>query len=91
MAGVQRCIAAGRFTSGEATELARQLWALTHGAVTLQLAELITPQQARQCIGDTALKLFTTYGDDSEVAAQSLLHGLKRSRVEGTPPRADRS
>ncbi|MGH8917144.1 MAG: TetR/AcrR family transcriptional regulator, partial [Actinomycetes bacterium] len=44
VAGVQRCIDAGRFADADATDLATQLWALEHGVVSLQLAHLLAPE-----------------------------------------------
>jgi hypothetical protein len=87
-AGVQRCIDGRRFDPAEAADLARQLWALTHGIVALQLAELLTPPEALDCIGAAALNLFTGYGDEPAAARQSLVDGLQRSQVEGgsAPP-----
>lgn len=61
--GVQRCLDAGRFTAGgEAVDIATQLWALSHGVVTLQLAHLLTPEVAQDCLRDGANNLFRSYG-----------------------------
>jgi AcrR family transcriptional regulator len=88
VSGVRRCIIGGRFREAEARDLARELWALDHGVITLQLAELLTPEEAADCIGSTAFKLFTAYGDDPKAATRSLAKSLQRSQVEGVTPTA---
>ena len=46
VAGVDRCVAAGRFGSaGPAATAATQLWAVTHGLVTLQLVGWLAPDK----------------------------------------------
>jgi len=47
---VQRCIDAGRFEPDDAVEMATQLWAISHGVVTLQLAHLLSPERAQSCL-----------------------------------------
>jgi AcrR family transcriptional regulator len=77
--GVQRCIAAGRFTRVDARDLGTQLWALDHGTVTLHLAGLLERTAAITALGAAALQLFTGYGDDRDAASSSLTHALSRS------------
>ena len=91
VSGVRRCIIGGRFRSAEAMDLARELWAVDHGLITLQLAELLTPQQAAESIGSIALKLFIAYGDDAKAATRSLAKSRQRSQVEGSTPTAERA
>ena len=69
---VRRCIAAGRFQPADAGEVARQLWVLTHGIVTLQLTRLLSADEAIETLRDASLRLITTYGDDPESARRSL-------------------
>src|SRR3954453_12049351 len=71
-AGVKRCIAAGVFRQGDPTELATQLWALGHGGVTLQLAGLLTADQASRCLLGALLELFASYGAGRESAQRSV-------------------
>jgi AcrR family transcriptional regulator len=47
---VQRCTDAGRFTPGDAYARAQQLWAVSHGVVALQLAGLLEPLVAQDCL-----------------------------------------
>src|SRR5436305_1858089 len=79
-AGVARCIAAGIFRDADATELATQLWALGHGGVTLQLAGLLTAEQASRCLLGTLLELFSSYGAGREAAQRSLERAFTSSR-----------
>src|SRR5947209_1252723 len=46
VAGVDRCLRAGRFTTGDATTLATQLWAAEHGVVSLLLAAIVSKVEA---------------------------------------------
>src|SRR4051794_25733264 len=43
VAAMQRCLDSGRFHAGDARELATQFWAVGHGAITLQMAQLLSP------------------------------------------------
>jgi AcrR family transcriptional regulator len=72
VSGVQRCIASGRFEPSDAADLATQFWALGHGVVTLQLAQLLSPEQALNCLASATLNLFRAYGDDPDDTARSL-------------------
>ena len=72
VAGVQRCIASGRFDAADARRLATEFWAIGHGVITLQLAGLLPPEVALRCLDGAVLKLFRAYGDDSDAARRSL-------------------
>jgi len=78
VAGVERCIAAGRFAPADATDLATQFWALGHGVVALQLAHLLSAEEAIGCLGGALLNLFSSYGDDRATARRSLLSARPR-------------
>ena len=54
---VQRCIDAGAFVPGDAFAMAQQLWSLSHGVVTLQLARLFEPEVAQDTLRDAANNL----------------------------------
>ena len=51
---VQRCIDDGVFGPGDAFAMAQQLWAVSHGVVALQLAHLLEPQVAIECLRGAA-------------------------------------
>src|SRR3954453_17208513 len=51
-AGVERCIAAGRFAPADPAALATELWALEHGVVSFQLAGTLSPQRALASLQD---------------------------------------
>jgi AcrR family transcriptional regulator len=60
VAAVQRCLDAGRLTGGPAERIARHLWAVTHGMVSLELAgHLPGDPGERQAAYDDALALST--------------------------------
>ena len=72
VAGVRRCIASGTFQQADPTEIATQIWVLGHGGVTLQLARLLTPEQATTCLTGALLQLFNAYGAGPETARRSI-------------------
>ena len=76
--GVQRCIDVHRFHDGDAQQIARQLWAMAHGTVTLHLAGLLSPADAITALGAAALHLYTGYGDTAEHVAAALQRALDR-------------
>jgi AcrR family transcriptional regulator len=77
-AGVERCIVAGRFDAGNASQLAMEFWAIGHGVITLQLAQLLQPEEALRCLNGALLKLFRAYGDEPDAADRSLRRARRR-------------
>lgn len=88
IAGVQRCITADRFAPADPADLATQFWALGHGVITLQLAHLLSAEQALTCLRDAVLNLFTSYGDDPKTATRSLAHARRRADLGLDPSTA---
>lgn len=78
VACVGRCIDAGRFDSGDPTAWATQLWAINHGIVTLQFANLLSPEQAVQSLTAAAVNLFRAYGDDPRATGRSMVRTRER-------------
>jgi AcrR family transcriptional regulator len=72
VAGVERCITSGAFTAADPAELATQVWALGHGGLTLQLAGLLSPEQASHTLAGALLQLFTSYGAGRDAAQRAL-------------------
>jgi AcrR family transcriptional regulator len=70
--GVQRCITEGAFDAADAVELATQIWALGHGGLTLQLAGLLSPEQASTCLIGALQQLFASYGAGHDAARGSM-------------------
>ena len=60
---VQRGIDAGRFTDGDAYAMAQQLWSVSHGVITLQLAHLLEPQVAQECLRAASNNLLRAFAD----------------------------
>jgi AcrR family transcriptional regulator len=69
---VQRCIDGGRFDPADASHLASQLWATAHGVVSLQIAHLLSPEQALACLTAAARNLVVAFGDDPSAYERSL-------------------
>jgi AcrR family transcriptional regulator len=65
---IQRCIDAGRFEDRGAYAMGQQVWALSHGVVTLQLAHLLEAQQAQDALRDAANALFRAWAVVNERA-----------------------
>ena len=63
---VRRCIESGAFEAGDPVDLATEVWALGHGGVTLQLAGLLAPDRAAQCLLSGLDHLLTAYRKLSE-------------------------
>lgn len=75
-----RCIAAGRFRTGDAELVAHQMWSATHGVVTLELGEYLTsPYDADRCFEAQLVGLMIGAGDSPERAAESV--ALSRERL----------
>lgn len=72
VAGVERAIQGGRFEPADAYALATQLWATSHGLVTLHLAGLMTLTEAIDCFTDMGRNLFVAFGDDRVSASRSI-------------------
>jgi AcrR family transcriptional regulator len=77
--GFERCIAAGRFDAADATALATEFWAIGHGVIALELAQLLSPGDARRCLDGAVLKLFQSYGDDPDAAERSRRRAERRA------------
>lgn len=87
---VARCIAAGRFRTGEAELVAHQMWIALHGLVTLELGGyLIVPYDADTCFDALVSDLMTGAGDDREAAARSLAASRSRPGTDQDVPRAE--
>src|SRR5207248_747783 len=83
VAAMRRCFESGRFVAGDARELATQFWAVGHGAITLQMAQLLSPEEALKCLRGAVLNLFIAYGDDLAAARRSLTRaGRRASRLD---------
>jgi hypothetical protein len=79
VAGVQRCIDSGRFAPADAAQLATQFWALGHGVISLQLANLLSAEEALDCSSRALLNLFRAWGDDRDAARRSLASAGRRA------------
>src|SRR5256884_2401198 len=89
VATMQRCIDSERFDTDDARELATQFWAVGHGAITLQMAQLLSPEEALNCLRSSVLNLFIAYGDHRDAARGSLAGAVRRAaRLDPKAPAA---
>jgi AcrR family transcriptional regulator len=84
VAGVERSIQSGRWDKADPYAIATQLWAMTHGIVTLHLAGLMTLEEAIECITDMGKNLFVGFGDDR--AATELSIEAAKTRFDDVLP-----
>ena len=83
IAACGRAVEAGRFADADPERLATQLWATSHGIVTLHLAGCLTLEEAIQCFTDMGTNLFVAFGDDRARAERSIEQ--TRTRFSLTP------
>jgi hypothetical protein len=82
---VARCMAAGRFRSGDAELVANQMWIAVHGLVTLELGGyLIEPYDADVCFDAQVCGLLTGAGDEVNAAVGSIADARERT-LRGGP------
>lgn len=82
--GIARCVQAGRLPAAEpadAAELAVELWAITHGLVSLQLAHMLPQGQVLERLRTVSRSLFLAWGDDPKALDRSV--ASVRQRLEG--------
>ena len=92
-AGAGAAIEAGRFRKADPMEVAKQCWAMTHGIVTLQMAGLLTLDEAIDSLTEMGCNLFVGLGDDRSAARRSLARARDRFDIGalGPPPVSERA
>jgi AcrR family transcriptional regulator len=81
---VARCMAAGRFRTGDAELVAHQMWIAVHGLVTLELGDyLIEPYDADTCFDAQVRGLLIGAGDEASAATRSV--AASRTRPDAQP------
>jgi AcrR family transcriptional regulator len=86
VAGVERCIRAGRFRPADAELVAHQMWSAMHGLMTLELGGfLIEPYTADRCYEAQLIGLMIGAGDDPERATESVQQSRAADRMPGPP------
>lgn len=68
--GVARAVETGRF-QGEPEELARQLWVMTHGIVTLEIAGVLE-SEGLSLMAEMGANLMRAFGDDPKAIERSV-------------------
>ncbi len=79
--GIARCQERDRFPAAPSTdpaELAVEVWALTHGLVSLQLAHLLPAEQAVQHLESGARSLFVAWGAERRKLRSSATRAGRR-------------
>jgi AcrR family transcriptional regulator len=80
---VARCMAAGRFSAGDAELVAHQMWIAVHGLVTLELGGyLVEPYDADTCFDAQIRSLLIAAGDEIAAATQSAAASRTRPDVQ---------
>jgi AcrR family transcriptional regulator len=72
VAGVDRCLVAGRFAPADPYGLALQLWSMAHGIMALQLSGLLDSVLAVNTIDAGWRSLCIAFGDDPRATDRSL-------------------
>ncbi len=78
---IGRCLEAGRFPEAGGTdpaELALEVWGMTHGFVSLQLANLLPADQAAEHLSSGVRSLFVAWGDDPAKTGASAARARRR-------------
>lgn len=76
---VQRCIDASRWDDDGAADMAAQLWAASHGLITLELNDFLGPEAEHHAL-DLCLRMAVGYGDDPVRAQASVRSATDRRR-----------
>ncbi len=71
VAGVDRCLDAGRFRPADPYGLALQLWSMAHGVIALQLSGLLDASLAEGTLDAGWRHLCAAFGDDPPATDQS--------------------
>ncbi|HEX4832745.1 MAG TPA: TetR/AcrR family transcriptional regulator [Trebonia sp.] len=80
---VARCMAAGRFDTGDAELVAHQLWIAVHGLVTLELGGyLIERYDADTCFDAQVRGLLIGAGDEAQAATRSVAASHARPDIQ---------
>jgi AcrR family transcriptional regulator len=83
---VARCVAAGRFSAGDAELVAHQMWIAVHGLVTLELGGYLPePYDADTCFDAQIRSLLIAAGDEIPAAMQSAAESRARPDVQPLP------
>ena len=76
--GVRRCIDGGRFDPAVALDLATQLWAASHGVVSLELSGMLPRERAVGSLLAMARNLLQAFGDSPAALGRSLARAEPR-------------
>ena len=82
VAGVQRCIDAGRFRPADAWSLAIRLWTNVHGASSLHVAGMLQREDVLEVATKSGRALFIDFGDEPAATERSL--AATGARIAGT-------
>lgn len=88
VAGVRRCIGAGRFAPADPVAVALQLWSAAHGVMALLLSGLLEPELALATLESGWRNLFVAFGDDPARVGRSF---ARARRAVGEPARGPAS
>lgn len=80
VAGVDRCLADGRFRPADPYALALQLWSMAHGVIALQLSSLLDASLALDTLDAGWRNLCAAFGDDPESTGRSFSRARRAAR-----------
>jgi len=74
-----RCVEAGRLAKADPHDLASQMWAFTHGVVALQLAGMMSPEEARTTVLAGGANLLAAFGLTPATGARQAATSARRA------------
>jgi AcrR family transcriptional regulator len=80
VAGVDRCLEAGRFRPADPYALALQLWSMAHGVIALELSGLLDGTLALDTLDAGWRNLGAAFGDDPESTGRSFARARRAAR-----------
>ena len=87
LTNVERCIADGRLTTPSAWDASVEMWALTHGMVTLALGGMLSVDELLEHLHSAIRACLIGYGDDPSKADRSLRNVRRRMEATTTIPK----
>lgn len=85
VSGVTRCLDAGRIRGVGAVEVATELWAVSHGLITLQFANLLPAEEVRHQMTAVTRRILVGCGADPKALDRSAARTRQRARTFALP------
>jgi AcrR family transcriptional regulator len=85
VSGVTRCLEARRIRAVDAVEVATELWAVSHGLITLQFANLLPADEVRHQMAAVTRRILVGCGADPKTLDRSAARTRQRARAFALP------